>query len=233
MKARISSSRRATSASVGVCTRPSETAPSKAARRRIEAARVAFMPTTQSASERERAAASSDSISSPGRSCAEGLLDRLLGHRGQPQALDRLVHPRGLVDVGEDQLALAPGVAGVHDLSISASCISLWMAGSCFFGPLVVGDELELLGQDRQVGEAPLLQLRVVGVGLGQAHEVADRPGDHVLVAHEVGLVLRLLEGARQRRREVARHRRLLGDDEGLAHGLPFQGNRDVPSNSF
>ena len=67
MKARISSSRRATSASVGVCTRPSETAPSKAARSRIEAARVAFMPTTQSASERERAAASSGSISSPGR----------------------------------------------------------------------------------------------------------------------------------------------------------------------
>jgi hypothetical protein len=53
---------------VGVCTLPSETAPSKAARSRIEAARVAFMPTTQSASDRERAAASSDSISSPGRS---------------------------------------------------------------------------------------------------------------------------------------------------------------------
>ena len=57
MKARISISRRATSASVGVWTRPSETAPSKAARSLIEAARVAFIPTTQSASERERAAA--------------------------------------------------------------------------------------------------------------------------------------------------------------------------------
>ena len=67
MKARISSSRRATSASVGVWTRPSETAPSNAARSRIEAARVAFMPTTQSASERERAAASRLLSSSPGR----------------------------------------------------------------------------------------------------------------------------------------------------------------------
>ena len=67
MNARISSSRRATSASVGVWTRPSETAPSNAARSRIDAARVAFMPTTQSASERERAAASSGSISSPSR----------------------------------------------------------------------------------------------------------------------------------------------------------------------
>ncbi len=68
MNARISSSRRATSASVGVWTRPSETAPSNAARRRIEAARVAFMPTSQSASERERAASSSRRISSPSRS---------------------------------------------------------------------------------------------------------------------------------------------------------------------
>ena len=59
MNARISSSRRATIASVGVCTRPSETAPSNDERRRIVAARVAFMPTIQSASERERAASSS------------------------------------------------------------------------------------------------------------------------------------------------------------------------------
>ena len=67
LNARISSSRRATSASVGVCTRPSDTAPSNAARSRIEAARVAFMPTTQSASERDRAASSSECISSPSR----------------------------------------------------------------------------------------------------------------------------------------------------------------------
>ena len=46
-------------ASVGVCTRPSETAPSKELRSLMVAARVAFMPTIQSASERERAAASS------------------------------------------------------------------------------------------------------------------------------------------------------------------------------
>ncbi len=64
----ISSSRRATIASVGVWTRPSETAPSKELRSLIVAARVAFMPTIQSASERERAASSSAASSSPGRS---------------------------------------------------------------------------------------------------------------------------------------------------------------------
>ena len=73
MKARISSSRRARIASVGVCTRPSETAPSNEERRRIVAARVAFMPTIQSASERERAAASSVASSSLGRRSSNAL----------------------------------------------------------------------------------------------------------------------------------------------------------------
>jgi len=53
---------------VGVCTRPSETTPPTHARPRIVAARVAFMPTSQSASERERAASSRDCIWVPGRS---------------------------------------------------------------------------------------------------------------------------------------------------------------------
>jgi hypothetical protein len=79
-------------------------------------------------------------------------------------------------------------------------------------GAGVVRDELELLGQDRQVGEAPLLQLRVVRVGLRQAHEVADRPGHDVLVPDQVRLVPGLLERIRKRGREIARDRRLLGD---------------------
>src|SRR4051794_29291492 len=61
-------------ASVGVFTRPSETAPAKDERRRMVAARAAFMPTIQSASERERAACSSLASSSPGRSEANASL---------------------------------------------------------------------------------------------------------------------------------------------------------------
>ena len=57
-------------ASVGVCTRPSETTPPTHARPRIVAARVAFMPTSQSASLRERAAASRSRNCSPGRNLA-------------------------------------------------------------------------------------------------------------------------------------------------------------------
>ncbi len=62
-----------TIASVGVCTRPSETAPSKEVRRRIVAARVAFIPTIQSDSERERAACSSSATSEAGRSEANAV----------------------------------------------------------------------------------------------------------------------------------------------------------------
>jgi len=54
--------------SVGVCTRPSETTPPTHARPRIVAARVAFMPTSQSASLRDRAACSRFWSCSPGRS---------------------------------------------------------------------------------------------------------------------------------------------------------------------
>ena len=114
-KARISSSRRVMIASVGVCTRPSETAPSNEERRRIVAARVAFIPTIQSASERERAACSSERMLVAVAQALEALADRRLGHRVQPQPLDGQLRAGLLVEVGEDQLALAAGVAGVDD----------------------------------------------------------------------------------------------------------------------
>jgi hypothetical protein len=143
----------------------------------------------------------------------ERLADRLLGHRGQPQPLDRLLDLGQVVEVGEDQLALAPGVAGVDDQLDLVVRHQLVDGLQLLRRALVVGDELELVRDDRQVGETPLLELRVVGVGLGQADQMADRPGDHVVVADQVRLVLRLREGSRQRRGQVARHGRLLCDD--------------------
>src|SRR3954449_151228 len=121
----ISFSRRTIIASVGVWTRPSETTPPPQARPLIVAARVAFMPTSQSASERARAAASSGSSCSPGRGrseappvglgglellagteALEALADRLARHRRDPKPVDRLVDSGRVHDVREDQLAL-------------------------------------------------------------------------------------------------------------------------------
>jgi hypothetical protein len=143
----------------------------------------------------------------------EGLTDRLLRHRGQPQPLDRLLDLGRVVDVGEDQLALAAGVAGVDDPVDLGVGHQLVNRPELLGGALVVGHELELVGDDREVGEAPLLQLGVVGVRLGEPDQVTDRPGDDVVVPLEVGLLLRLLVGTGQRRRQITGDGGLLGDD--------------------
>ena len=185
-------------ASVGVCTRPSETAPSNELRRRIVAARVAFMPTIQSASERERAACSSRSNSCGRAQRCERLLHRRVRHRVQPQPFHRLLALRLLVQVGEDQLALAAGVAGVDDLLDVLAAELFGDDRHLLARALVAHDQLELLGHDRQVGHPPALVLRVVRVRLGELHEVPDRPGDHVLGTLQLALLL--LERARSAR---------------------------------
>ena len=210
-------------ASVGVCTRPSDTAPSNEERRRIVAARVAFMPTIQSASERERAACSSEAIVGAVAQVLETLADRRLGHRVQPQPLDGQLRAGLLVQVGEDQLALAPGVAGVDDEVVVVALQQALDDRHLLLRALVAHDELELARHDRQVRHAPLLELVVVLVGLGELNEVADGPGDRVVGSLEParGLVAGpgvLLERAREHAREVLSDGRLLGDDERLGH---------------
>ena len=142
-------------ASVGVCTRPSETAPSKEERRRIVAARVAFMPTIQSASERERAACSSCASSAAGRSVANASRIAALVIEFSHSRRTGFLRFRLLVEVGEDQLALAPGVAGVDDL---VDVVAAQLRGDdrhLLARALVAHDELEVLGHDRQVGHPP------------------------------------------------------------------------------
>ena len=214
--ARISSSRRAMIASVGVCTRPRDTAPSNEERSRIVAARVAFMPTIQSASDRDRAACSSRSNSDAGLQRAERVLDRLRRHRGQPQPLDRLLRAGLLERPGEDQLALAPGITRVDDVGDVVALEHPRDDGHLLARALVAHHELEAVRHDRQIGHAPLLVLGVVLVGLGELHQVPDRPRDDVRVGLEVALVL--LERAGQRLGQVPADRWLLRDDERLPH---------------
>jgi hypothetical protein len=148
---------------------------------------------------------------------AERVPDRRRGHRGEPEALHGLVRVRLLEGPGEDQLALAPGVARVHD---ALDVVALEQVGDdahLLLGALVAHDEPELVGDDREVRHPPFLELRVVLVGLGELHEVADRPRHDVLVGLEVPLVL--LERAGEDACEIAPYGRLLGDDERLTHG--------------
>ena len=156
-----------------------------------------------------------------GAQARERLGDRAFRHRRQPEAVHRLVHAGGLEHVGEDELALAPGVAGVHDALYLGILHQLVDRLQLLRGPVVDRHQLEVLGHDREVRVAPLAQLRVVRVRLGEPHQMAHRPGDHELVAHQMGLVLRLRIGARQRRRDIAGDGGLLGYDERLGHRSP------------
>ena len=153
-----------------------------------------------------------------GTEVLERLLDRLARHRREPQALDGLVYARRLVEVGEDQLAFAAGVARVNDQLDVVVAHQLVHRLELLLRALVDRDELELLRDDRQIGEAPALELGVVLVRSRKADQVADGPRDHELVAIDVGLVLALLEVAGERGREVAAHRGLLSYDECLGH---------------
>ena len=84
-------------------------------------ARERFMPTSQSARLRPRAASARPSKSAPSRRLRQAVADGVAGERRDPQPAHRLRAAGGLVDVAEDQLALAPGVGRADDLRDRAS----------------------------------------------------------------------------------------------------------------
>ena len=205
------------SARVGVCTRPSEQHLADEPIL-VVAARVAFMPTSQSASQRARAASSSGRISSSSRSCVERVLDGLLGHRREPGAAHRLL-VRGLRRVSqdelEDQLALASGVAGVDDHVDVLAADQPVQRLSCFFDRGVAGLVPELLRQDREVLVPPRLVLGVVGLGVDLLDQMADGEADD---RRPTLLVSRRHLLRAQRLGHVGGDAWLLADDEGW-HG--------------
>ena len=216
LNSRISTSRRARIASVGVCTRPSETAPSKEERRRMVAARVAFMPTIQSASERERAASSRRPNSSAGRRSWNACLIAALVIEDSHSRWTGFLAPA--FSYSQAKIS-SPSRPASQALTTCVDVLAAELLGDdrhLLARALVAHDEPERVRHDRQVGHAPLLVLRVVLVGLGELDEVADRPRDDVLVGLEVALVLG--EGAGEHAREVTPHGGLLGDDERLGH---------------
>jgi hypothetical protein len=142
---------------------------------------------------------------------AEGLADALGGHRLHPRALYREAALRELVEVGEDELALAPGVAGVHDLIHVLAAEELLHGGEPLLRVLN-WLQAEFLRDDRQGLEPPEAVLLLVDVLRHlQLDHVADGVGDDVLV---VLVVVPLLGDLTEGAREVRRDGRLLGDDK-------------------
>ena len=144
----------------------------------------------------------------------EAAPDGLRGERRDPEPADGLAAPRRRQDVAEDQLALASGIGGAHDLG------DLGVAQDAPHGTELVlrpvrDHERPLGRQQGEVPGRPALPLRPDLRRLGQADEVADRPGHDVPAAAQPAVApLRRAEDAG----DVAGHRRLLGDD-GDRHG--------------
>ena len=161
----------------------------------------------------------------------ERALHRRVRHRAQPQPFDRLLGFGLLVQVGEDQLALATGVAGVDDLLDVLAAELFGDHRHLLARALVAHLELEVLGHDRQVGHPPALVFRVVRFRFGELHEMPDGPRDHVLGTLEETLLL--LERAGQHAREILPDGGLLGDQERLRHGGQRSGRqRDIVTRS-
>ena len=208
------SSRSTTTASVGVCTRPTVVR-KKPPSRELKAviARVPLMPTSQSASERERAASARPCICSLLRSAAKpsriacGVID--CSHSRCTGLPSGFFAARVLLDQAEDQLALAPGVAGVDEL---AHVLALGLAdhGVQPGLGLVHRLQVEVRRNHRQVREAPLAALHVELFGRLDFQQVPDGARDDVLVVLEMVFVLVELAGhRRERAHDVLRHRRL------------------------
>ena len=167
--------------SVGVCTRPTVVR-KKPPSRELNAviARVPLMPTSQSASERQRAASASGSICSSLRRCskpsriAAGVM--LCSH----SRLHRLLAPCACCWIRRKISSPSrPGVAGVDQL---AHVLALDQPDDRVEARLGLVDrrQLEVRRDHRQVREAPLAALDVELLRRLDLEQVADRRGDDV-----------------------------------------------------
>jgi len=167
---------------------------------------------------------------------------RLFGHLLHPHARERGLRA---IDAGvpenlaEDQLALAPGIAGVDDL---AALVRAQVAAERFERALGLFARhlVEVpagLGQDREVGDAPFAVLfavhRIVSLGLGQLEEMAGGAGDGELVAERRAPAKQfaaLLLHAEQRPRDIEGDGRFFGDNEDLHLRRTIVGTRATES---
>src|SRR5262249_2560640 len=132
----------------------------------------------------------------------------------QPQALDRLLALRVTHDVAEDQLSLAPRVAGVDQTGNVLALEQLDEQLEAFFGAL---DrlEIEVRRDHRQIRERPLAALDLDTLGRNELEQMAYRRRKHVFAAL---VVITVARESPECAGDVVRHGRLLCDDELFCH---------------
>jgi hypothetical protein len=146
-----------------------------------------------------------------GPELGEGRADALDRHGLHPRALHRQFALGKLIQVGEDQLALASGVAGVDDLGEVGAVEEFLQRVEAL---LAVLDrfQAELLRHDGQGLQAPETVLFLVDVLRHlELHQVAERVRDDVAI---VLVVIAFFGDFAEGAREISGHRGLLGDDK-------------------
>ncbi len=146
----------------------------------------------------------------------ETVADRALGHRLQPQTLDRLPVAGVLHDVAEDQLALAPGVAGVDHAGDVFAFEQLQQQLEPVLGALDRLD-VEVRRDHRQVRERPLAAFHLYAFRGDEFEQMADGGGQYILPALEI---IAVAGEAAQCARNVGGNGGLFGNDEFLGHGV-------------
>ena len=121
------------------------------------------------------------------RSVAEivkAIKDSRILHGGDPEPLYALAAVVEIIRCAEDQLALAPGVAGVDDL---ANVLSVHEGVQCVHLLLLVPRHgvLPAIRQDGQVLPSPFAELLVVSVRIRKLRKMSEAPGDEVAAARK------------------------------------------------
>ena len=151
---------------------------------------------------------------------AKALAYGLRRHALQPQPLHGLGRvlavKRILRNQAEDEFALAPRVAGVHQAAHVLAARLFHHGGQARFG-LFHGLEVKVRRNHRQVREAPFAALDIKCFRRLDFQQVAHGARDHVLLVFKMVFVL--VEAARHGRKrphDVLRHRGLFSNDQGF-----------------
>ena len=139
----------------------------------------------------------------------EGFANRLQCHRLQPKPAHRLLRTAEFDQVTENQLAFAAGIAGVDqkiDIFALHKPFQHVETRLRFLDRL----KLELIGNDREIGETPFTALHIELARQGEFHQVSERRGNEIALIFE--MVFHLFEAA-ERAGDVVRHAWFLGNN--------------------
>ena len=126
-------------------------------------------------------------IGPAGAQVGKTLPDRRVLHRRNPEAGEGFGASDGFIDKPEDQLTLAPRVAGIDQLRHIGAFHQ--GAENVELGGLFLGHHIaEGGGQDGKVLIPPLFVTVIVGDRIRQPHQMPDAPGNEIPISFKIAI---------------------------------------------